>query len=136
MLRFRNLMAAGALAALIATLATGPVAAQSSSGNIDGRVVDADGAVLPGATVTATNTETGATRTTTTESDGQFRLGSLPAGTYDVLVQLSGFSNFTQTGVVVNVASTRTIPIALKLASIEEAITVTDEAPLLNTEAS
>lgn len=136
MVQFRNLMAAGALAALVAALATGPVAAQSASGNIDGRVLDADGAVIPGATVTATNTETGLARSTTTETDGQFRIGSLPAGTYDVVVQLVGFSTYTQTGVVVNVASTRTLEIGLKLASIEEAITVTDEAPLLNTEAS
>lgn len=136
MVRIRNLMAAGALAALIAALATAPAAAQSASGNIDGRVVDADGAVIPGATVTATNLETGLARSTTTETDGQFRIGSLPAGTYDVVVQLAGFSSYTQSGVVVNVATTRTLDISLKLASIEEAITVTDEAPLLNTEAS
>ncbi len=110
--------------------------AQTATGILEGRVTDADAAALPGASVTATNPATGLARSTTTESDGRFRLAALAAGTYDVVVQLSAFSTTTHTGVVVNVASTRSLDIVLQLASIEETITVTDDAPLINTEAS
>jgi hypothetical protein len=120
------------LAAVALLAAAAPVSAQSSSGILQGRVVDPDGGALPGATITATNTDTGAVRTTATERDGSFRFGALPAGTYDVVVELAGFSTLNQKGVVVNVSSTRDLELKLQLASVEESITVTDEAPLIN----
>jgi hypothetical protein len=122
--------------ALVAALCTTALVAQSASGILQGRVVDEEGKPIPGATVTASNTETGIARSETTGQDGDFRFGALPAATYDVVVVLSGFSTYTQQGVVVNVASTRELEIGLKLASVEESITVTDEAPLLSTEAA
>jgi hypothetical protein len=125
------LLLAGALIA-----AGAPLAAQSASGVLEGSILDADGAPLPGATITATNTGTGVVRTTNSEQDGTYRFGSLPAATYDVAVQLSGFSNFTQQGVVINVATTRRLDVKLQLATVEESITVTDEAPLINTSPS
>ncbi|HEX9798712.1 MAG TPA: TonB-dependent receptor [Thermoanaerobaculia bacterium] len=122
--------------ALAAALCATALVAQSAGGILEGRVVDEQGAPVPGATVTAKNPETGVARSVTTGGDGVFRLGALPAATYEVVVVLSGFSTVTQQGVVVNVASTREIEIGLKLASVEEAITVTDEAPLLSNEAA
>jgi hypothetical protein len=121
--------------ALVAALPTG-LHAQAASGTLQGTVTDEQSAAVPGATVTATNTATGVARGATTGADGVFRFGSLPAGTYDVRVELSGFSTYTQQAVVVNVASTRDLEIGLKLSSVEETITVTDEAPLLATEPS
>jgi hypothetical protein len=123
-----------AFAALLALPST--AVAQSAGGTIEGTVTDEQGAAVPGATVTATNNATGTARSTTTDSAGFFRLGALLPATYDVEVELSGFSTLTQTGVVVNVASTRTLEIGLKLASVEETITITDEAPLLATDPS
>jgi hypothetical protein len=110
--------------------------AQAAGGALEGRVLDDDGKALPGATVTATNADTGFARSTVTGSDGAFRFPALPIGTYEVQVALEGFSSYTQSDVRINVASTRSLDINLKLASVEETITVTTEAPLLNTEAA
>lgn len=126
----------GAIALLVLVALPNTLAAQSASGTLEGKVTDESDAPVPGATVTATNNATGTSRSATTGSDGMFRFGALPAATYDVKVELSGFSTVTQTDVVVNVASTRTLEIGLKLASVEETITITDEAPLLATDPS
>jgi|CXWL01.1.fsa_nt_gi hypothetical protein len=125
----KKLLIALALVGLVAT----PVSAQSTTGAIVGVVTDPDGAALPGVQVNAANPATGFSRTVTTGADGSFRLAALPAGTYNVTAQISGFSTFTQESVVVNVASERSLEIGLKLASVEETITVVDEAPLLAT---
>src|SRR5689334_16821573 len=69
-----------------------PVAAQTASSALVGRVVDRQGAPLPGVTITATNQETGLVRTTVSESDGAFRLPSLPVGVYKVAAELEGFA--------------------------------------------
>ncbi|HSM13911.1 MAG TPA: TonB-dependent receptor [Thermoanaerobaculia bacterium] len=136
MMRHRGTLIFLAGFVLLLTLALAPAGAQSAGGILEGRVLDPDGAALPGATVTATNPATGVARSTTTDAGGSFRFGALPAGSWDVVVELAGFSTVTQQGVVVNVASTRTLEVKLSLASIEEAITVTDEAPLINNSAS
>lgn len=136
MAKFHRRTRAAAVLATVLALAAAGAFAQTATGILEGRVVDADGAALPGAVVAASSAATGFSRSATTEGDGTFRLPALIAGTYDVSVTLAGFSAFTQTGVVVNVASTRSLDITLQLASIEEAITVTDEAPLINTDAS
>lgn len=128
----KKLLLALALVGLVAT----PAFAQSSTGAIVGRVTDPDGAALPGVMVNAANTATGLSRTAVTTADGSYRIAALPAGSYDVKAQISGFSTYTQEGVVVNVATERTVDIALKLASVEETITVVDEAPLLATSAA
>lgn len=121
-----------ALLALAALLAVVPAGAQSSSGILEGRITDADGGALAGATITATNVATGVARSTGSEQDGTYRFASLPAGTYDVVVQQAGFGTLTQQGVVINVATTRHLDLQLQLTTVEESITVTDEAPLIN----
>jgi Carboxypeptidase regulatory-like domain/TonB dependent receptor-like, beta-barrel len=124
----------GALLLVLASCLLLPTAsfAQAAGGALEGRVFDADGAALPGATVTVTNADTGFSRVTVTASDGAFRFPALPIGTYNVQVELEGFSSFTQSGVHINVATTRSLEINLKLASVEETITVTGETPLIN----
>ena len=111
-----------------------PGSAQTASGNIEGWVVDSDGTSLPGATVTATQTDTGSSRVTTTDSEGRFRLASVPVGSYDVKIELDGYTVVVQEGVRVNVASTRTLEVTLSQSEIAETITVTSEAPLLSSE--
>ncbi len=108
--------------------------AQTAAGSLAGRVVDASGAPVPGASVTATAPERGFTRTVSTESDGAFRFAGLPAGTYDVTVKLVGFKTVERRGVVVNVASAHTFDVRLDVASVEEAITVTAEVPVAQSE--
>jgi hypothetical protein len=120
------------LVVLAATLA--PAAnAQTSGANLSGRVQDAEGAALPGVTVTARNNDTGLDRVAVSGSDGGFTLPSLPIGRYTVTAELSGFATVTIEEVRLNVATTRSLEIEMSSASVEEQITVVDEAPLVQT---
>lgn len=138
MFRMMTKIVGGALAAALVgcLLLPGTALAQSAGGAIEGRVIDESDAALAGATVTVADTSTGFTRVTTSGTDGAFRFNALPVGGYVLTVELSGFSTFTAKEVRVNVASTRRFDVELKLASVEETISVTGEAPLLNTEAA
>src|ERR1051326_7038724 len=78
---------------LMANLALG----QAITASLHGRASDASGAVLPNATLTATNTETGLARTTTADDNGQYSISSLPAGNYKVEVQAGTFQPQTRT---------------------------------------
>ena len=122
------------LLALALGLALLPAAqAQTTGANLIGRVQDKSGNALPGVTVTATQKETGFNRSTVTESDGTFRLPSLPIGLYTVTAELDGFATVTVEEVRLNVASQREINIDMSPATVEESITVVDEAPLVQT---
>lgn len=109
------------------------VFAQGSGSSLTGRVTDETGAALPGVSVTATNTATGLNRTVVTEADGTYRFASLPAGTYNVVADLSGFGAVDTRDVVLNVARQRDLDIKLTQAAVKESITVTAEAPLVAT---
>jgi len=115
-----------------------PVAAtaQSTGANLVGHAEDGNGAPLPGATITATQKDTGYSRSTIAESDGSFRLPSLPAGTYTVVVELDGFATVTVESVVLNVAKERDLTVTMNASKVTESITVIDEAPLVQTDAS
>ena len=122
------------LLALAWTIVFAPaVSAQTSGASLVGRVEDKDGAPLPGVTVTLTNKETGLERSTTSGADGTFLLPSLPVGTYTVKAELSGFATVTVEEVKLNVASQRNLDVQMSAASVEETITVVDEAPLVQT---
>jgi len=123
-----------ALIALAFGLALPPaLQAQTAGGNLIGRVLDKSDSPLPGATVTATQKDTGLTRSTVTESDGTYRLPSLPVGSYTVTVELNGFATVTIEDVRLNVASQREINVDMSPSTVEESITVVDEAPLVQT---
>jgi hypothetical protein len=127
-------LAVAALLALAWGLSLLPaVQAQTSGGTLIGRIQDKSGAPLPGVTVTATQKQTGLTRTTATESDGTFRLPSLPVGTYSVVAELNGFATVTTENVQINVASQRELTVDMSPSTLQEAITVTAEAPLVQT---
>ena len=83
----RTFLSALALAALVA----GPALAQSDRGQISGFVIDQTGAVVPGATVTVTHTQTQQVRTTVTDTTGYYAFPALTPGTYDLSVELEGF---------------------------------------------
>lgn len=132
----RNL-AVVALLALAWGLSLMPAArAQTAGANIIGRVQDKSGAALPGATVTVSQKETGLTRTTVTESDGSYRIPSVPVGTYTVEVELNGFATVTVENVRVNVATQREINVDLSPSTVAETINVVAEAPLVQTSPS
>ncbi|MGH9325481.1 MAG: carboxypeptidase-like regulatory domain-containing protein, partial [Terriglobia bacterium] len=95
--RHRVLLAC-CIAAIALLLCVGPATAQLLQGTIVGNVVDPSKAAVPSATVTAENLSTHFTRTTTTNSAGEYSLPDLPPGTYAITVSASGFQTYTRTG--------------------------------------
>ena len=125
------------LAALVLACATANnAAAQQTTGNISGRIVDAQGSAVPGVTVTGRNTQTGFVRTDTSDGEGVYRLTALPIGTYDVTAELQGFSKFESKGLVLNVGQNMAVDISMSVANISETVTVTGETPLIETTSS
>jgi outer membrane receptor protein involved in Fe transport len=125
------------LFALVAAIAlAAPAFAQQTAGNIAGRVLDPQGAAMPGVTVTAKNPETGFTRTGVSDAEGLYRISALPVGTYDLTVELQGFATLEQKGIVVNVGQTVDLNFDLKVAQVSETVNVTGESPLIETSSS
>ncbi|HEX3703400.1 MAG TPA: TonB-dependent receptor [Vicinamibacterales bacterium] len=112
----------------------GPAYAQSTATNgaIEGTVLDASGGVLPGVTVTITNTQTGAEQTVVTNEKGLYRAPLLPLGTYRVVAELQGFKKFEQTGITLSVGQTALINVTLGVGTLNETITVNADSPLLD----
>jgi hypothetical protein len=133
---FRWLCAGVALAALASLSFPAPAQAQATTGTIDGRVLDQSQAAVPGATITARNEATGSTRTALVSSTGTYRIGSLPAGRYEVQAALSGFATQVRKGVDVLIASTTTADFTMKVATVAETIEVQGETPLIQTTTS
>lgn len=122
-----------ALASLfVPTLA---LAQAADTGAVDGHVFDDQKAAVPGATVTARNVGTGQVRTATTSSQGTFRLASLPAGLYEISVDLTGFAKQTRKAQV-QVASTASLDFTMSVSGKTEEVTVVGEAPLVQTTTS
>src|SRR5688572_29728703 len=116
---------------LLALVLGAPAAttAQTTNGVISGIVSDAQGAVLPGVTLTLRNTETGLTRTNVTETDGRFRVGGLPPGPYSIRAELQGFGAVEITDVTVAVGSEAVRNLTMQVQGLQESVTVTAEAP-------
>ena len=124
----------GAVAILLLTCAS--VFAQGTNGTISGRVVDEQGAAVPGATVTAKSAATGFTRSEVSDTEGVYRLSALPVGIYDVTAELQGFTTVSKKGVEVNVAQNQGVDFPLKVAQLAETVNVTGATPLIQTTAS
>ena len=109
--------------------------AQSAAinGTIEGNVLDVSGAVLPGVTVTITNTDTGTQRVVVTNDRGVYRAPLLPLGNYRLVVEIPGFKTFEQTGLHLSAGQTAVVNITLAVGSVEETVTVTGESPVVDT---
>jgi hypothetical protein len=116
--------------AVVLLLSATLVFAQATS-TFNGRVVDQGDAVLPGVTVTVTNTATGVVRTTVSNADGQYFLPGLEPGTYQVKTELAGFAPSERDNVRLGINATLTVDFKLALAGVNETLTVTGEAPLI-----
>ena len=121
---------------LLATLLAVPGLAAGQNARIIGSVRDQTGAIVPGATVTAKNQETGLTRTDVSDDKGDFRLPALPPGLYQVSVELSGFGTETRPDILLTIEQTASLAFTLKPASVAENVTVTGEAPIIDTNRS
>jgi outer membrane receptor protein involved in Fe transport len=120
------------LAALAA--AAVPAEAQLLYGGLVGNVVDAQGAVVPGASVTIVNTDTNLTRETTTDSQGGYSFTNIQAGPYDVKVVLAGFKESIRARVPVTVGQISRVDLTLTVGAVSEVITVQSAAELLQTD--
>jgi hypothetical protein len=110
-----------------------PAAAQQITGSIVGTVKDAQGAVIPGASVKATNADTGFSRVATTAADGAYRIEYLPIGKYDVNVEMAGFKKFVQQNVVLAVDQAQALNVTLAVGASSETVTVSAAPPLVET---
>src|SRR6266487_2604608 len=106
--------------------------AQSATATLSGEVVDQNGAVVPGANVTVTNTGTGQARHANTNDSGNFTVPLLPPGTYTINAQHEGFSPVLIENVVLNVGDNKSLQIPLKAGDVNATVQVTDDAPLIN----
>jgi hypothetical protein len=119
--------------ALFGLLLTSSVTlAQLSTAQLSGRVTDESGAVLPGVTVTATQTDTGFVRSAVTDGSGGYVLSNLPLGPYRLEAALQGFRTYVQTGIVLQVAASPVVNVSLSVGSLEESVTVEGAAPLVD----
>src|SRR5919201_2593876 len=95
-----------------------------ATAQMSGTVRDESGGVLPGVTVTATQTDTGFSRTVVTETSGSYVLTNLPTGPYRLEASLQGFRTFVQTGIVLQVGGSPVINAVLGVGALEQAVTV------------
>src|SRR6266478_5171918 len=111
---------------------TGPVRAQlGNEGSIEGTVIDASGAVIPGVMLYVKNASTSDTFNTTTNELGLFRFPVLPVGSYELVAEHPGFASLIQKNVVVNIGAEINLTLTLHLATGTETVVVRDETPLL-----
>jgi hypothetical protein len=120
-------------AALLVAVIAPTAAFAQATGEIVGVVTDDSGAVLPGVTIEATNTGTNQVRAAATGSDGRYSIPLLPPGRYQVKGTLAGFKTFLREGVTVTVESTSRVDMRLAVGGLEETISVTADAPLVET---
>lgn len=116
------------LTALACALICAQIASASVTGSISGIVEDPKGAVIPGATVTAVNTETGVKSTTTTDASGFYSFPELPLGNYEVIIGQTGFKQYEQTGLVINVDTALRVDATLPVGEVTQAVTVSSTA--------
>jgi len=124
--RFAMISVSLSLALLLCTAAL----SQSITASLQGRVADKSGAVLTKATVTATNTETGLSRSTTSDDAGEYKIASLPVGNYKVDVKAGTFQQQSR-AIALSVGEIATLDFSLVPGQVEQQLTVTTEAALI-----
>ncbi len=108
-----------------------PVTGFAQDATLNGTVTDSTGGVLPGVTITAINEETGNTFVAITDGTGEFRV-PVRIGVYRLTAELQGFATVTRTGVQIQVGQLATMTLQMAPSSVQETVTVTGEAPLIN----
>src|SRR5438105_3763985 len=124
------------LALLLAMLVAAPALAQSFQATVVGQITDANGAALPGATVTVVEEGTGRTQKATTTADGSFAIPQLPPGRYELRVEAPSFRRAVQSRLVLETGQTQRLNLTLQPGNVSETVTVVGEAPVINTDTS
>jgi len=117
---------------LVTLLIAMSASAQQGTTELRGRVIDPQGAVLPGVTVVVRNQETGMFRETVSGPDGTFIASGLVPGTYQVNAALQGFKKFERKDLRLEVGKTSSIDVQMAVGGVEETVTVTTESPLVD----
>src|SRR2546422_9196016 len=122
---------------LIAVILCGhPLSAQVTTATIAGVVQDSSGAVIPGVSVTVKNLDTGIARTVTTDERGRYTVPDLSLGNYEVEAQLPGFQTEVRSGITLSVGRSAIVNFALKVGQVSDKVTITEEAPLVESTTS
>ncbi len=131
----RTLRKIGAAAVLASGLVSPPLLAQIDiSASLSGTITDQSGAVVPNAPIVARNVATGVQSQTTSNGVGIYHFVSLQAGTYNVTCTAQGFNKFFATDVVLHAGGAATLPIALRLGTAAQTVTVSGSAAMVDTE--
>jgi hypothetical protein len=134
--RFRGTALFGWLAGVLLLAASGVAGAQVLYGSITGNVTDPQGGVMPGVTLTATNTGTGLKVETVTDENGAYTFRNLLPGTYEVTASLTGFREHRESGVAVTAGNPVRVNVTLAVGALTEVVQVTSERTLLQTDKS
>ena len=127
----------GLISLCLLLIISGPVYGQGlTTGSIAGTAKDTTGGVLPGVTITLTQTETGRVRTTLTGDEGRYLATALELGTYAVAAELVGFQALIQSDIKMELGAQLVLDFVLSPGNISERITVTGEAALVETTSS
>src|SRR5262245_24234188 len=122
---------------LLGFLCSGAAAvAQIVSGTLVGNATDATGAVVPKASVTATNQSTGGTRSTVTDDAGYFALPQLPPGEYRITVTADGFKKSEVSGIALPVSQTVRVDLKLEIGAVNQEVSITAHAAQVESETS
>jgi outer membrane receptor protein involved in Fe transport len=120
---------------LALTVGVVPAFAQEQSGGLEGTITDATGAVVPGATVEARNTS-GLAQNAVSDQDGRYNFPALPGGNYTITGSLTGFTSVKVTDIRLGVGQTLKVDLTLRVSTVEEVVTVTGEAPVVDVTAT
>jgi Carboxypeptidase regulatory-like domain len=116
---------------VIASLAlVGYSQSQALNGQIEGVVTDSNGASVPNASITALNTQTGATRTVKTDESGVYRIPALPLGAYKVTIEASNFKKLVRDGITLTTGQIATIDVQLQAGAVTETVTIEADSPI------
>jgi hypothetical protein len=125
------------VSAFLFALASGNLRAQSqNTAQIQGTVTDASGAAVPGTEIKATQTDTGIVRTASSGASGDYVLANLPTGPWRIEASKEGFSKFIQSGIVLQVSTSPTVDVSLKVGGVNEQVSVEANAALVETQAT
>jgi len=120
-----------ALIVVTSVMTASQVLAQGGDGSLRGTVRDSQGGALPGVTITATSDVLLSPSVAVTDSAGNYRLINLPPGTFTVTAQLAGFSISRREGILLRAGSNFQVDVTMELGALEESITVSGDAPML-----
>ncbi len=119
---------------IILCFANATTFAQTSTATLRGTVRDNQHAVMPGVSITLRQVETNTVRTAVTSPAGDYFIPNLPAGTYELAAELSGFAPFKQADLKLGVGQVLALDLSLELASVQESVTVSGKATMVETQ--